>query len=279
MVSLTEDLKKEYRDLYKSCTVKPDKVETMAWYVNKIQKNQGRYLAVSKVTGVPWHVIAAIHMMESSGDFSTHLHNGDPLTAKTVHVPAGRPKTHEAPFTWEESAIDALGYDGATNVKTWDLPATLFWCEMYNGSGYRTGAGVNTTPPKRSAYLWSYTNQYVKGRYIEDGHFDPNSVSDQAGCAAIFKSLEARKLIDPLDGMPAPKPEEPKPGRWEDVTWFRLHRLVADGKVETGVCAMAGEVPFNLWRGIDKFSLIKFLEAYPNASHVLVTETVPWPGA
>jgi hypothetical protein len=96
---------------------------------------------------------------------------------------------------------------------------------------------------------------------------------------AIFKSLEARGLIKPLGSAPEPKP--PTTPRWEDVTWFRLHRLVVQGRIETGCCAMIGgdPTPFALHRGIDKFSLIKFLEAYPNASHVLVApESVPWPG-
>jgi lysozyme family protein len=283
MVALTEELAKEYRALYATAEVKPSKVETMKWYINKIQKAQGRYLEVEVRTGVPWHVIAAIHMMESSGDFSTHLHNGDSLNARTVHVPAGRPKVGNPPFSWEESACDALGYDGANGIKDWTLERTLWFLEGYNGWGYRTGAGRDTVPPMRSPYIWSYTQHYISGRYVKDGEWVKTSVSDQAGVVAIFKGLEARGLIKPLGGDPAPKPDEPKPqSRWEDVTWFRLHSLAIDGKIETGCCAMiSGDpTPFALHRGIDKFSLIKFLEAYPNASHVLVAaESVPWPGA
>jgi lysozyme family protein len=213
-MKLTPELTKEYENLYKAASVKAGKVETMKWYTNKIQRNQARYEAVSGSTKVPWWVIACIHMMESSADFGTHLHNGDPLSARTVHVPAGRPKTHDAPFTWEESAIDALGYDGATGIKEWNLVSTLHFLHGFNGFGYFQGAGQHTTPPRRSPYLWSYTDQYLCGRYVADGKFDPNAVSGQAGCVAMLKSMEARGLIKPLGTPQEPKPEpveEPKP--------------------------------------------------------------------
>ena len=69
---------------------------------------RARYASVSAQTGVPWWVIGLIHMMEAGQSFRCHLHNGDPLTARTVQVPAGRPKTGQPPFIWEESAADAL---------------------------------------------------------------------------------------------------------------------------------------------------------------------------
>jgi lysozyme family protein len=57
---------------------------------------------------VPWELIAALHEREAGGSFKGHLHNGDPLTGRTYHVPAGRPAKGSPPFTWEASAIDAL---------------------------------------------------------------------------------------------------------------------------------------------------------------------------
>lgn len=274
-MELTPELAKEYEDLYATAIVKPEKQETMKWYVNNIQRNQARYEAVSAKTAVPWHVIAAIHAMESSMDFGTHLHNGDPLSAKTVHVPAGRPKTHDAPFTWEESAIDALGYDGASSIKVWSLERTLHFLQAFNGFGYLTGAGRATTPPKRSPYLWSYTQHYQRGRYVKDGEFDVNSVSDQAGVVAIFKGLESRKLIAPLGGAVVPPPET----RWEDVTWFEMFRLEHKGEIVSGCAAMAGSTVHAVHTGIDKFSLIKFLEQYPRANHILVAPSGKrWPG-
>ena len=87
--------------------------------------------------GTPWYVVGVIHALESSLNFGRHLHNGDPLTARTVQVPAGRPKTGQPPFTWEASASDALRYQGFDKWKDWSIPGTLFKLEGYNGFGYR----------------------------------------------------------------------------------------------------------------------------------------------
>jgi len=145
-------------------------------------KNKGRYETISKATGVPWYVIVVIHRLESNCNFGTHLHNGDSLKARTVQVPAGRPKTGTPPFTFEESAIDALGYDGATGIKDWSIVDTLKFLERYNGLGYRN-KGIY------SPYLWSGTNHYTKGKYIADGVWNAEVVSDQIGCAALMKGL------------------------------------------------------------------------------------------
>lgn len=258
--------------LYATCEIRETHAARVKWYVDRAQKHRARYEAVAAVTGVPWFVICCIHAMESSFSFGTHLHNGDPLSQRTYHVPAGRPKTHEPPFTWEESAIDALGYDGATSIRDWTLPRILFFLEGYNGWGYRTGAGRATTPPRRSAYLWSFTTHYSKGRYVSDGKFDPESVSDQAGCAAILRGMEARGLIEPLI---AAKPATTD----DDVTWFEVHRLNDNGRTITGVVAKAGATNVALWAGISKIGLIDFVRRFRNADHVLVSDkTAAWPG-
>jgi lysozyme family protein len=181
-------LKGEYQNLWDTC------VFTNSKYIQSVCAsviaNQKRYEAVSKVTTVPWQVIAVIHRMEGGGNFGTHLHNGDSLKARTVQVPAGRPKTGTPPFTWEVSAIDALGYDGLSGQKDWSPAKTLHFLEGYNGWGYRTGAGQVTVPARRSPYLWANTNQYVSGKYVADGVFDPKAVSDQIGAAALLKVLK-----------------------------------------------------------------------------------------
>ena len=178
-------LKTEYTRRWNSALVSAQATAVVAVAI----KNKARYLAVSKITKVPWQVIACIHRMECNASFQRHLHCGDPLTARTVHVPKGRPVKGNPPFTWEESAIDALGYDGATRITDWSIERTLHFLEAFNGWGYRTGAGQATTPARCSPYLWSGTNQYIKGKYVSDGKFDPNAVSKQIGCVAILKGL------------------------------------------------------------------------------------------
>src|SRR5262249_36512267 len=58
----------------------------------KILANRAHYDPVTARTGVPVTFIGPAHNRESSLRFNAHLHCGDPLTARTVHVPKGRPK-------------------------------------------------------------------------------------------------------------------------------------------------------------------------------------------
>jgi lysozyme family protein len=191
----TSVLASEYINLWDTCTINPSYESDLDWAIQKIKEGRQLYEKVSVKTGVPWYVVAVIHSLESSTDFSAHLHNGDPLTARTKNVPQGRPLHGTPPFTWEDSAIDALNYDGACGVRNWNLP-TLFWfLEGFNGWGYRIGSGRKTTPAHRSAYLFSGTNHYEKGKYIADGSFDPEAISAQVGCMALLKALEKDGLI------------------------------------------------------------------------------------
>jgi lysozyme family protein len=137
---------------------------------------------VEGTTTVPWYVIAAIHYRESGLSYDHHLHNGDPLTGRTVHVPAGRPVKGEPPFTWEESAIDALKMSWLSDNKNWDIGDALALLERYNGLGYKK-KGLP------SPYIWSWTDAYKKGKYVADGKFDPEAVDQQCGAALIIKSL------------------------------------------------------------------------------------------
>ena len=53
------------------------------------------------------------------------------------------------PFTWEESAIDALNYEGFSdwNPSLWSDPTVIaFAMEVYNGLGYRD-KGINSPLP------------------------------------------------------------------------------------------------------------------------------------
>jgi lysozyme family protein/peptidoglycan hydrolase-like protein with peptidoglycan-binding domain len=182
------EMKDTYRELW--ATVKVTDMSATDAVVDKIMKNQARYEKVQKMSGVWWPVIAAIHNLEASLSFKGHLHNGDPLTAKTFHVPAGRP-TGNPPFTWEESATDALAMKHTDQVDFLDTPEEILWyCERYNGWGYQTGAGRNSTPNKRSPYLWSKTNHWQKGKFVADGSFNREAGSAQVGVAAILKRME-----------------------------------------------------------------------------------------
>lgn len=157
------------------------------WYVDKSLAHKDRY----QITGwnvnplMPWWFVAVIHGLEASFDFSKHLHNGDPLSSKTVNVPKGRIPGQNPPYTWEESAHDALTMPGKQYDKAedWSMAAILWRLEGYNGYGYRMYRGIH------SPYLWAGTNHYTRGKYTSDGVWSSTAVSKQAGAAGVIKLL------------------------------------------------------------------------------------------
>ncbi len=183
MVDLSPTLRAEYGALFSGCAVLADRAALAASTVRAIRSSEPRYRAVEARTGVPWYVVGVVHSLESGCDFSRHLHNGDPLGARTTHVPAGRPLAGSPPFTWEESAADALALGGLAARRDWTIAGTLYGLETYNGFGYRTKHGI------RSPYLWASTTRAQPGKYGSDGHFDPSLVSQQIGAAALLLSL------------------------------------------------------------------------------------------
>ncbi len=189
-MNLTSAVSQEYADFWSSCVVRPQRLAQVDGIVDSIVKKKARYRAAGKPHGVPWHVVAVIHMLEGSGSFSTHLHNGDPLTARTVHEPKGRPRAGKPPFSWEQSASDALVYDGLSRWTNWSLPGTLFVLERFNGFGYR-----KKTIDIPSPYLWSFSNHYTKGKFIQDKVFSPTAVSRQCGAAVLLKRMVSRRLV------------------------------------------------------------------------------------
>lgn len=196
-----DELKDEYALLWSTLAIRPENLSAVRDVVETIllPSRRDRYKTVQAETGVPWMIIACIHSLEASVSFNGHLHNGDSLRARTTHVPSGRPKTGTPPFTWEDSAIDALKMKQSGETGGWSIPECLFYFERYNGWGYRTGAGRGTTPPHRSPYLWSFTTHYKKGKYTADSRWDDNAVSRQVGAVAILRLLVEATGIEPGD--------------------------------------------------------------------------------
>jgi lysozyme family protein len=176
-------LKSEYGRMYRKLEVRPQHADSAGWHVEMMRKSRARYERVGVQTGVPWHFIAVTHGLEASFNFRAHLHNGDfPLSARTRQVPAGRPSVWLPPSDWESSARDALRLLGFTGQKDWSLERTLYRLEAYNGLGYR-GVGVPTP------YLWSFSNQYDRGKFVSDGKFSRTAKSQQCGAAVMLKLL------------------------------------------------------------------------------------------
>ena len=181
-VFLASVLKKEYLRLFNDAVIAADRRPEIEKNTSDIVQNRNRYEAVSARTNVPWYAIAVIHLLESSLRFDRHLHNGDPLTARTVHVPAGRPLAGEPPFAWEDSAADAIQDYIRGGWNDWSIPGLLIFWERTNGMAYRN-RGV------RSPYVWACTSLYTKGRFVADGRFDAEAVAPHCGGAAILKRL------------------------------------------------------------------------------------------
>lgn len=187
MATLTAQGRNEYQQLFDTCIIKPDKYAAVDAVVANIVSGKNRYDAVSAKTNIPWFFIGIIHSLECSSSFTCHLHNGDPLTARTVHVPKGYPKTGTPPFAWEDSAVDALKMRSLNVWADWSVPGILFQLEGYNGFGYRV-KGIH------SPYLWSFSNQYTRGKFTADGIYDPNAVSKQVGAAVLLRRLSEKQI-------------------------------------------------------------------------------------
>lgn len=181
-VPFTESLAAEYEGLWDQAKIKPGWVGAFDRAANYALKHKARYQRVSYQTGVPWELIAALHWRESTGSFKRHLHNGDPLTRRTTHVPRGRP-LGIPPFTWEESAIDALEMKGLHRIKDWSRGRMAYEAERFNGWGYRLFRG------HRSPYLWSGTQLYRVGKYEADGVYNALMVDKQPGVIPLMKRI------------------------------------------------------------------------------------------
>lgn len=185
---LTAQRAKELQVLFDTCVLRETRVAEVDGIVDKIVANQTRYEDVAVPFGIPWYVLGVIHNMEASLKFTVHLHNGDPLKKRTVKVPKGRPPLPaKPPFTWEESARDAVQFDGLDGIDDWTIPVMLHRLEGYNGYGYQS-KGI------QSPYLWSFSFHYTKGKFTDDGIFNPNTVSKQAGAAVLLRRMADRNI-------------------------------------------------------------------------------------
>ncbi len=184
--AFTEELSREYAECFARAAIRPERAGEVRATVDRIFRPRAmeRYRAVAAATGVPAHVVGILHALEAGLDFTRHLHNGDPLTGRTVRVPAGRPAEGSPPFEWAESAADALRFKRLDRWDDWSVPGIAYVLERYNGFGYR-----NREPRIASPYLWSGTTLYTSGKYVADHVFDPTATSRQCGGLALLREM------------------------------------------------------------------------------------------
>ncbi|MGI9159850.1 MAG: hypothetical protein ACR2K1_08875 [Saprospiraceae bacterium] len=173
-----------YIRLWDAMQIRPAYAAAVHSSAQRIVEGKARYLEVQAATGVPWWFVGIVHKMEGDLDFATHLHNGDSLKKRTWQVPAGRPRTGKPPFTWTESAIDALEMKKLHTIPAdgWTLARVGYEFERFNGFGYRQ---YNIASP----YLWSFSTNYTRGKYVRDGVWDSRAVSQQSGAMCLLHSL------------------------------------------------------------------------------------------
>lgn len=194
-----------YASLWDGAQVKPDRKTEVDRIADRIIANRATYETIERTTGVPWFWQGPVHYRESSLRFDRHLHEGSPLTGRTVNVPKGRPKTGSPPFTFAESAIDALTMDGhkLQNVTRWSVERGLWEWERYNGFGsMRKGIA--------SSYVWGGTTKQQPGKWVRDHVWDSTVMDKQLGTAAILKCIAAKcpDVAERLKDREASPPKE-----------------------------------------------------------------------
>jgi lysozyme family protein len=197
-MAFTSRLSDEYQQLFDSCRIRPEYAAAVNRLVEKIPPQRDRYRRVAEPLGIPWFFVGVIHSMEASSSFTRHLHNGDPLTARTVQEPKNRPAAGEPPFTWEDSATDVLRLKKLDQVGDWSLPRLLYQLEGYNGFGYRLRHPEVFTP-----YLWSFSEHYTQGKYVADGTFSATAGSKQCGAAVLLRRMAE---LGSIEFTPAGRP-------------------------------------------------------------------------
>ena len=223
----------EYQQLWDTTHVIRDDLE-LSRLAGKLISNKEEYQKVELQTGVPWQMIAVIHVREAGeqdvGRWLCVLHNGERIIGtgrKTRLVPVGR-----GPFQdWVSAAIDALQLQGFHKITDWSVARVLWALEPFNGYGYRN-KGL------RSPYLWASTNHQQLGKYVADGVFDAHVMDSQIGCAALLKYLEFGKSeVKPqppvAPTVPVNRPAEPtgevKPLGWIE-TFLAIIKQIFKGK-------------------------------------------------
>ncbi len=188
-------LKPRYEELFASCQIRSSWLPSIQSIAEKIGTLRSQYAPIEAQTTVPWWFVGIIHYREASFR-EAHLHNGDPLTGRTIRSPQGRPVALPAngiTYTFVESAVDALCMMKYDKAKDRSIAAWLWRFEMWDGFDYAS-KGLN------SEYLWNGTNHFGsgsnQGKFIAEGQFDPFAKSDQVGAAAIVWYLLHKGIID-----------------------------------------------------------------------------------
>lgn len=142
---------------------------------------------------IPWWVVPLIHEREclrGVDNYDCSIGQGSRWNVKSTIKP------YSGPFkSWEDAAVDSLvkQHPYAAKWTNWSGGGAMTIMEQYNGMGYAKRG-------KPSPYIWAQSDQYVKGKYIRDGVYDPNKVDPQLGVAISLKAMMELDSSIKLDG-------------------------------------------------------------------------------
>lgn len=190
-IVLTDELRHDYQQKFATCIIHEERAAEVEALTNALLADRDRYQTVGKQLNTPWFVVAVLHEVDVGRDFDVHLHNGDPLTERTQHLPNGRPAEGEPPFSWEDSATDALRLYHFDLAQDWSIAGTLFMLEGHGGWGYRLHH-----PEVPSPYLWNYSTHYTQGKYITDDAWSETGTPQRCGAAVLLRRLAERGSIE-----------------------------------------------------------------------------------
>ena len=221
-IVLTDELRHDYQQMFATCVIHQEWAAEVDEITNALAEGRERYQIVGQRLNVPWFVVAVLHESEVGRNFSVHLHNGDPLTERTRHLPDGRPIEGKLPFSWEDSATDALRFYHFDLWQDWSIADILFLLEGRGGWGYRLHH-----PEVPSPYLWNYSTHYSQGKYVTDDTWSEVSIAQRCGAAVLLRRLAERDLIELHD-----------PGERLDWPLMRYDESVTSPWVEALQCFM-----------------------------------------
>ena len=162
-----------------------EQMASMSNFTKNWDTNKARYESVSQKSNMPATLIAAIHWRESTGDFNTYLHQGDPLGKPAVNWPSNIPVFD----VWEDAAVHALQMKDSLQKQleidkaTTDATLLATYAEAYNGLGYH----YRKAP---SPYVFAGTSEYSSGKFVSDGRFSQNVVDKQIGVMPLMGAID-----------------------------------------------------------------------------------------
>lgn len=129
--------------------------------------------------GVPWEILAVLHMREASNDLGRQLLNGEYWGQRTTMIPKDI-----GPFpNWRESTWYAIVHHKINTLG--DSPEEILrFFENWNGWGY-----IRWNVP--SPYVWSGTTLGLNvGKYVIDGIYSSTAEDMQPGAGTMYLLLK-----------------------------------------------------------------------------------------